>query len=94
MRSIAELIYLGGVVVSVFVSVVVDLLIEPSDFFAFFIFFLFLLTFPPFGVIVSDFVSVFVVLSDPCAKAPVAASAKAANNAAIVRNMGFSFVGR
>ena len=53
MRSIAELIYLGGVVASV-----------------------------------------FVVLSDPCAKPPVAASAKAANNAAIVRNMGFSFVGR
>jgi hypothetical protein len=81
---------LGDAWVSVFVSVDVDAL--PFDFFAFFDFFIFLLFFAPDGVVVSDFVSVVfdVDASDedePCAKALVAASAKAANNVAIVRTI-------
>ena len=75
-----------------FVSV--DVVALPFDFLAFLDFFIFLLFFAPDGVVVSDFVSVVFDASveedpeeEPCAKALVAASAKAANNVAIVRTI-------
>jgi hypothetical protein len=80
---------LGDVVVSLFVSVDV---VAPFDFFAFLDFFIFLVFFAPDGIVVSDFVSVVFevdasVEEEPCAKALVAASAKAANIMAIVRTI-------
>jgi hypothetical protein len=84
---------LGEVEVSVFVSL--DVVALPFAFFAFFDFFIFFVFFAPDGVVVSDFVSVVFDVSveeepcedEPCAKALVAASAKAANNVAIVRTI-------